>query len=305
MEEKIPVIFDTDICDDIDDLYALLVCILHPKIDLKAVTVVYSEVLPKAKYVAKIFRMLGVTDVPIGIGARVSKTRILKNQQMPPFNNLINYHKFVKEDDPEQNLTFPTAYEVISSVLDNSKEKVSIVCEGALTNIGKVVTKYSNIKEKVRNIALMGGEIAVPMSEHNILCDPEAAELVFNSGVEVFAGTFTETRQIGLTMDESKKYFNDMSNPIHEIMSESTKYWAGSFNHDPKLYDLGPVFWLIDNNLFKTVECEMHVELDGKFTRGYTIPLYNTNNKLVKVSVETNYKEIMKQTLDLLLSSKI
>ena len=304
MEEKIPVIFDTDICHDIDDLYALLVCILHPKIDLKAVTLVYSEVLPKAKYIAKIFRMLGVTDVPIGIGARVGRERLLKSQPLPGINDLVTYHKYVKDDDPEQNMTFPTAYEVISNVLDNTKEKVTIVCEGALTNIGKVVTEYPMIREKVKQIALMGGEVTELMPEYNIICDPESAELVFNCGLEVFASTFTQTMKIKISMEDTEKYFNDMSNPIHNIVSESTRYWHDDFQHDPVLYDLAPVFWLIDNDLIKYKQCELHVEIDGKFTRGYTIPNYNSKNKLVHVSVETNYEEIMKRTLDLLLSQK-
>jgi len=66
---KIPIILDTDIGDDIDDTWALIMLLKSPEFDLKLVTTTHGKALYRAKLVARLLEVAGRTDIPIGLGA--------------------------------------------------------------------------------------------------------------------------------------------------------------------------------------------------------------------------------------------
>ena len=69
----VPIVLDTDIGDDIDDMYALYLALLHPELELRAVTTAHRSSQRKARFVAKALRIAGVTDIPIGAGIDLSQ----------------------------------------------------------------------------------------------------------------------------------------------------------------------------------------------------------------------------------------
>ncbi len=291
---KIPIILDTDIGDDIDDLFALLVCILHPKIDLKAVTLVNCDVLNKARLVSKVFRLLGVKNIPIGVGKKVSRARLELGELFSPFESWNRYVRFVDQNDPAKNMSFPSAFDVMEKVLSESSEKVNIVCIGPLTNIADLIDRSSHI-EKINCFSVMAGEIYDQMKEYNIWCDPEAAQVVFNYGLPVFLGTFGETKKISFPLSDCEKYLCDKNNIIHNIINDCLKLWVP--NLDPVLYDLAPVYYLTNPEWFEVKDTGIDVELSGKYTRAYTIE--NSNRKNVKVSLKIDTEKIINTTVSL------
>jgi len=66
----IPVILDTDIGDDIDDTWALVLALKSPEIDLRLVVTEYGNTEARAKIVARVLELAGRTDVPIGVGIK-------------------------------------------------------------------------------------------------------------------------------------------------------------------------------------------------------------------------------------------
>jgi inosine-uridine nucleoside N-ribohydrolase len=67
--QKVPVILDTDIGDDIDDTWALIMLLKSPELDLKLVTTTHGKAVYRAKLVARLLEAAGRTDIPIGLGA--------------------------------------------------------------------------------------------------------------------------------------------------------------------------------------------------------------------------------------------
>lgn len=65
---RIPVIFDTDIGDDIDDTWALTLLLKSPQLDLKLVTTTYGKAEYRAKIIARLLTVAKRTDVPVGLG---------------------------------------------------------------------------------------------------------------------------------------------------------------------------------------------------------------------------------------------
>lgn len=134
----------------------------------------------------------------------------------------------------------------------------------------------------------MGGETGRLISEYNILCDPEAADVVLNSGLSVFMGTFDLTSKLCLTMDEVEKHFGGPQNGPLQVLYECTMLWAARrwLKPGPVLYDLAPVFWAADPTLVKTRPSTIRVELEGTYTRGQTVRVAEEGPVLESVDLD-------------------
>jgi inosine-uridine nucleoside N-ribohydrolase len=67
---RIPVILDTDIGDDIDDTWALVLALKSPELDVRLVVTDFGNTEHRAKLVARVLELAGRTDIPIGIGLK-------------------------------------------------------------------------------------------------------------------------------------------------------------------------------------------------------------------------------------------
>ena len=132
---RIPVIFDTDIGDDIDDLYALYLALFHPMLELVAVTTVHGDTQLEARVAAKALRLAGRMDVPVAAGIEMSESRIRKNQRHPVPRDHATYQVYVNESDPEYDRRYPKTVEVNRNLLSTSPEPLAIIGEGALSNV--------------------------------------------------------------------------------------------------------------------------------------------------------------------------
>lgn len=274
-DSRTPLIFDTDLGEDIDDLYALYLALLHPKMDVKAVTTVHGDTQMKARLARKVLRLAGRPDIPVGAGIGMSQARVARGQVEPdPDWHKNSYIRYVVEDDEEWDITFPSAEQVISQAMADSAGPIAFVIEGAFSNVAQAILDLgASAEHKISTIAAMGGETRTVASEYNVVCDPEAAEIVLTSGLPVFLGTLELTSRLKMTMEQVEDLFGNSAHPVHQVIYECTKLWEpcrGS-RSGPVLYDLVPVLWLADNLCVKTRRSVVHVELNGTYTRGQTI----------------------------------
>ncbi len=171
-----------------DDAIALLLALASPEVDLVGITTVHgNQTLDKTTVNAlKLLEFVGRTDVPVAAGAAVPFVR-------EPF--VAEYvHGESGMDGPAlpQPTTAPVdehAVDFIARVVTESAEPVTLVPTGPLTNIGLFLARHPDAAAKVERIVLMGGAIGegnvTPAAEFNIWVDPEAAERVFRSGLDV------------------------------------------------------------------------------------------------------------------------
>ena len=287
-EAPVPLILDTDIGDDIDDLYALYLALFHPRLQLRAVTTVHGDTQAKARLVHKALRMAGRMDIPVGAGIPMSQARLARGQTLPdPWRNA-TYLDYVTADDPEAAMTFPPARQIITEALTQSPQPLAIVGIGALSNIAETVMGPSNaLRDNIRCLAIMGGETSAIHTEYNILCDPEAAEIVLNCGLPVFMGTFFLTARLSLSMADVDQHFS-ADHPIYRTLRECTTLWGPGRGHKsgPVLYDLVPVFWLADESNVQTRRSTIHVELQGTWTRALTIRVADDGPVLEAVDLD-------------------
>ena len=302
-EDTVDIVYDTDLGEDIDDLYALYLALFHPRIRARAVTTVHGDTQAKARLAAKVLRLAGFPDVPVGAGIGMSEDRTTRGQTRPDPDHSASYVCYTTEDDPEWGRTYPTAAEVIESVLREATEPVALVGEGAFSNLAAAVTTSDDdLRANIGCIAVMGGETRRLHNEYNVVCDPEAADGVFTCGLPVFMGTFDLTAQLRMTMAEVEEAFGGSDSAVHRVMCDCTQLWyrkAHSYKAGPVLYDLVPVFWLADQSCVTTCRSTIRVELEGQYTRGQTVRMPGEGGPVLE-SLDLDAAAMIREFVDIM-----
>lgn len=184
--KKIPVIIDVD--TGIDDAVALMLALQAPQLDIKGVTVVAgNQTLEKTFYnTLSVVDYFGGKNIPVAKGA--SKPLFIE-QYVDPATHGESGLGTAKLPKPELEPHPSDAVTFIKETLENSSEKITLVPVGPLTNIALVLMAYPHVKNKIEKIVMMGGGAFEgnmnAVEEFNIFVDPEAAKVVFDSGVNI------------------------------------------------------------------------------------------------------------------------
>lgn len=211
--KKTPFILDTDMAPD--SWAAVLFAALHPNADLLAVSVSGSgETHGKigARNAQRLLSLAGRTDVPVGFGP----PKPLKgNEHFPALMRfVIDRMMWLKIPKADPSLPIHDSIDLISKILRESKEKVTIAAVGPQTNLASVLIKYPDLKSKIKSVYIMGGALDVPgnikeiamwkantTAEWNFFCDPLAVKTVLDSGVPVWLVPLDATNQVPVTRD--------------------------------------------------------------------------------------------------------
>ena len=183
--KKIPVILDGD--PGHDDAIAWVLARASRELDILAVTSCCgNQTIEKTTYNAlRVCTLIGL-DASVGKGC-----------PHPLLNDVMNAPSVHGESgldgpalpEPAFAPSELPAPELMAKVLREAKEPVTIVATGPQTNVAALLLAHPELKGKIARISLMGGGIATgnwtPAAEFNILVDPEAAKIVFTSGVPI------------------------------------------------------------------------------------------------------------------------
>ena len=195
---KTPVIFDTDICDDIDDTWALGVLLQSPELDCKLIVTALRDTEAKARVVAKFLDRVGRTDIPIGIGVKQSGESWRQTSWAKDYN-LSSYPGRVCKD----------GVQAIIDTIMNSPERVTLIATGPLPNIAEALKREPRIAEKADFIGMHGsvyigyGAGSKVDAEYNVKADVAAAQKVFTAP---WAMTITPLDTCGLVDLNGAKY---------------------------------------------------------------------------------------------------
>lgn len=258
-----------------DDAVAIILAGKHPMFDLLGITVESgNQTLAKTgRNTLNLVQLLGL-DVPVCLGVAepiIKEVEVcdaihgesgLDGYDFPPLT--IDY-------DERNAIRF-----IISSVL-RSDEKVTIVTTGPMTNLALAMKLEPKIKENIEEIVLMGGSYqngnVTPAAEFNIYCDPEAAYIVFNSGLKVTMVGLDVTRQVLVLpeiverMEKVGNNVSDMFTKLMKVFNENQKRVFG-FEGSP-LHDPVTIAYLIDPTLLtvKHVNCRIDISHGDSYGR--------------------------------------
>jgi inosine-uridine nucleoside N-ribohydrolase len=196
--DKIPVIFDTDICDDIDDTWALSLLVQSPEFDIKLITVAVGNTPSKAKTVAKFLEIVGRTDIPIGIGVKHREGAHRQDAWAKDYK-LSSYPGSIYED----------GVQALIDTIMNSRGSTKLIATGPLPNIAAALDREPRIAEKAEFVGMHGsvrlgyGGNPKPSPEYNVRAYVKEAQKVFTAPWKM---TITPLDTCGIVQLKGEKY---------------------------------------------------------------------------------------------------
>jgi len=287
------ILIDTDIGDDIDDAYALALALKSPELNLKAVTTVFGNVKIRTKLALKLLKTFGREEIPVAEG--IGKPFLEKTFRSQAALETPNQAVVLAKDEPLQKPSEKHAVDLIVSTVMNARKDVTIVPIGALTNVAAAIIKEPKIVDKA-NLAAMGGYISKPLAEHNIRCDPEAAKMVFESGIKITMVGLDVTLRCALT-EEDVKTLKNRGLATTNLLVNMTEAWRKGRTYWPILHDPLAVAVCFDPTLVKTEAKLVCVETRGEFTRGFTVAS-DSENSNVQACVDVDSERFIKVFMD-------
>ena len=262
-----------------DDAMAILLASASPAIDLLAITTVAgNQTLPKTTLNARrVCSRAGIHGVPVAAGCSrplVREQRIAENIHG---ESGLDGPTFAGE--PDVPLDPRHAVDLIVELLMASDGDVMLVPTGPLTNVGMAIRREPRIVPKIRHISLMGGAWGfgnqTPSAEFNILVDPEAARIVFESGAPITMCGLELTHQAKATPDIIRR-FADLHTPLGDFAVEMLRFFASTYKKmhgfdGPPLHDPTAVAWVIDPTIVETQPAHVDIETHAEFSYGRTV----------------------------------
>ena len=264
-----------------DDAIALLLALASPEVELLAVTTVHGN-QTLAKTTANALRVLefaGRSDVPVGAGA----DRPLRREAFvaeyvhgesgldgpalpPPSTSPVELH----------------AVDFIAEIVLAGSEPVTLVPTGPLTNIGLFLARHPEAAAQVARIVLMGGAIGegnvTPAAEFNIWCDPEAADRVFSSGLDVtmIGLDVTHKALVGPAHTEQLRGSGRVGAMVAELLDFYGRFHRETYGWDGSpIHDAVAVAHAFRPGLVETARRGVRVDCEGELGRGRTnVDLY-------------------------------
>jgi purine nucleosidase len=264
-------ILDTDIGTDVDDCLALGVILGSPELVLEGVTCVYGDVELRGRMVRKLLALRGRADVPIRLGAH------------RPLLGLRDVYWAGHEgqgllDDGDE-VAFSSEHAadfIVRRVMENPGE-IHLLAIGPLTNVALALLKEPRLAGALAHLTIMGGALRGPdalglaVAEHNIVCDPEAAHVVFASGAPMTLVPLDVTTRCRIRPDDLAR-LRAVGDPFHAAVADQLARYprfarqGSTYLHDPLAAAI-----VIEPALVETAPLHVAVETQGRLTSGMTV----------------------------------
>jgi pyrimidine-specific ribonucleoside hydrolase len=277
--EKIPVIMDVD--TGIDDAMAIILALSQRDgIDLLGITTVAGN-LPLNRTTENTLAILGLcgrTDVPVARGA--------DRPLFVPLKTAVQVHgdkgigNVVLPDPVGKDVEPVHAVDFLYNTIKNHAAQVTLVPVGPLTNIALLLLTHPEIKARIKQIVLMGGGAyrgnESVMAEFNIWVDPEAAKIVFDSGLPIVMAGLDVTMK-ALAFKDDIKAIHDIGTPVSDFCAEALSFYMGGYERMGEaargycaIHDAVTISYLVHPEYFGGKSAHVTVDIDGEQTRGCT-----------------------------------
>lgn len=231
----LPIVIDSD--PGLDDALAIGLAVARPELDVLAVTTVggNADVAHCTYNALSLLHAFGRSDIPVAEGAAG-----------PLFGSIVRATEVhgasgigTTSLDPSPAAAVPEhAVELMARLLRDHPDRITLVPIGPLTNIALLLRLHPELAGRIGHIVLMGGSIGegntTVSAEFNIYADPEAADIVFTSGVPITMIGLDVTHQALLDRASAGR-LRELGGASARIAAELTDYaldrnleWSGA-----------------------------------------------------------------------------
>ena len=261
-----PILLDCD--PGHDDAIAILLALGSDELELRGVTTVAgNQTLEKTTANAiRVLELAGRGEIPVAAGAGrplVREPRVAAD-----------VHGETGLDGPD--LPPPQAEPSPQHAVDFLAERIegaTLVATGPLTNVALLLARHPEAKPE--RIVLMGGAIAegnvTPAAEFNIWADPEAAQRVFASGLDVTMVGLDVTHKALVTAEHAEQLRE--AGRIGEVVAELLEFYGGfhravyGWDGSP-IHDAVAVAHVIDPTLLEVERLNVRIDTESELCRG-------------------------------------
>jgi pyrimidine-specific ribonucleoside hydrolase len=204
--------------------------------------------------------------------------------------------------------------ELLRDLIENSSEPVTIVPLAPLTNIALFLRSFPETAKKIHRIVLMGGSAsagnATAAAEFNVWHDPEAAAIVFQSGVPITMYGLDVFMRPGITREQANELQKSSSKTAQFGGALALAFMERLGVSPITLGDYGAVASVIRPDLFTTAMFDVVVDTSAGPARGQTIvdrrdaflrelePIDLEDSAKVRVTLDLDVDAVVKLWLD-------
>lgn len=255
------VIIDTDIGDDIDDVFAVGLALSSPELKILGIMSAWGDTELRSRMLDRLLCETGRSDIPVSTGIKTSSKSAFSQEV---------WARAGQEQAHGDAVTF------LLDQIRNNPGEITLIAVAPLANIGAAIDRDPATFKKLKRVVLMGGSIRrgygdigvgpapAPEAEYNIAMDPKAAQKLFQSGVPIYMMPLDSTQ---LKFDETKRQMlSTVSTPLTDSLQVLTAEWQGVTRQaTPTMFDAVAVAYAIDAEICPATP--LHIEVDGS---GYT-----------------------------------
>jgi inosine-uridine nucleoside N-ribohydrolase len=270
------VIIDTD--PGVDDAFALMLAMLSPELKIEAITAVAGNVpleltLPNA---LRMVEICGRTEIPVAGGASGPLIRKLITAAYAHGENGLGGVEF---SAPAVRPAAEDAAGLIVRLARQYPGEITLIAIGPLTNIALALRAAPELARILPQITLMGGSLTggnvTPAAEFNFYVDPEAAAMVFDSGIPITMVGLDVTHKAALTeerlrrLEANKSRASQAAARIARSLVET--YRKNGYPGWPVLHDPLAVCAVLDPSILTFEDYRVEIETSGTLTAGESV----------------------------------
>jgi inosine-uridine nucleoside N-ribohydrolase len=156
---------------------------------------------------------------------------------------------------------------------------VTLITIGPMTNVAAALDADPELATLVKGLVMMGGSLSggniTPAAEFNVYVDPEAAKIVFQSGIPITMVGLDVTRKTSLT-DEHQRVLQANPDPVSRAAAKIARNAidhtrAQGFTVGPNMHDSLAIAGFLDPSILKWKDYYVDVETTGELTAGETL----------------------------------
>jgi purine nucleosidase len=279
MAERRKIIIDTD--PGQDDAAAIMLAFASPEeIDILGLCAVAGNVPLKltSRNIRIICELCGRTDIPVFEGAERPLVRAPITAE--------HVHGSTGLDGPVLDEPTMAAQKqhavdfIIETLLREPAVTVTLCTLGALTNVALALQKAPEIASRVKEIVMMGGGFfeggnITPAAEFNIYVDPQAADIVFRSGMPIVVMPLDVTHKLLTTKARVSRIREIGTRPaiaMAEMLEFFERFDIEKYGSDGgPLHDPSVIAYLVKPELFQGRDCNVEIEISSELTMGMTV----------------------------------
>ena len=277
-EVRRKIIIDTD--PGQDDAAAIMLALASPELDVVAITTVAGNVpLALTSRNARIVcELAGRADMPVFAGADKPLLRSLVTAEHVHGKTGLDGAEL---DEPSMPLQDVHAVDFLVETIMREPEGAITLCTlGPMTNVALALKAEPAIAKRLAGLVAMGGGCfeggnITPAAEFNIFVDPEAAQMVFSSGMAITLMPLDVTHKLLTTRQRTDRILAIGNRPAMALAQmlmfferfDEAKYGTdGGPLHDPSV-----IAFLVRPDLFSGRQCNVEIETLSPLTAGMTV----------------------------------